>query len=187
MTADRRTTGGGSCRCPPCRYPFQPAAPLLCRFRPRAGLVGSRQRFARTRETFAPGANRMRNRGRIAPAPLPGVPKPSAAIADRQGRRPRIEGLSGYRAISALHHRGRCQSATSAMMPTVRRLARGMSTATNSMPAFSRPSRKCASRLRRSSLAITSLALKAPAGFDGLGKRWPRSMEGVFNQVIGAL
>ncbi len=37
-------------------------------------------------------------------------------------------------------------SATRAMIPTVRRLARGMSAATNSMLAFSRPSRKCARR-----------------------------------------
>lgn len=43
------------------------------------------------------------------------------------------------------------------MMRTVRRLASGMSAATKSTPAFSSPSRKCASRDSRSSLAITSL------------------------------
>jgi hypothetical protein len=42
--------------------------------------------------------------------------------------------------------------------PTTISLASGMSTATNLTPAFCRPSRKCASRDRRPSLAITSVA-----------------------------
>jgi hypothetical protein len=52
----------------------------------------------------------------------------------------------------------RPSSATTAMMPTVMRLACGMSAATKSMPAFSRPSRKWASRDKRSSLAMTNFA-----------------------------
>jgi hypothetical protein len=40
----------------------------------------------------------------------------------------------------------------------VRRFAFGMSAATKSTPAFSKPNRKCASRDRRSSFAMTSLA-----------------------------
>jgi hypothetical protein len=59
-----------------------------------------------------------------------------------------------------------------------------MSTATNSMPAFSRPSRKCASA-EAIELRNDQLGIESPTGFDGLGKRRP--MEGVFNQVIGAL
>jgi hypothetical protein len=42
--------------------------------------------------------------------------------------------------------------------------------------------RSCAVELRNDQHGIEN-----PAGFDGLGKRRPRSMEGVFNQVIGAL
>jgi sucrose phosphorylase len=49
-------------------------------------------------------------------------------------------------------------AATIAMIPTVRRLTFGISAATKSIPAFSRPSRKCASRDSLSSLAMTSLA-----------------------------
>src|ERR1700712_5409812 len=49
-------------------------------------------------------------------------------------------------------------------MPTTISLASGMSAATNFTPAFWRPSRKCASRERRSSLAMTSVE---PAELQG--------------------
>ena len=44
------------------------------------------------------------------------------------------------------------------MIPTVSRFAPGMSTAWKSTPAYFRPSRKCALRLSRSSLAIRIVA-----------------------------
>jgi hypothetical protein len=49
-------------------------------------------------------------------------------------------------------------SATMAMIPTVNRLADGISAQTKSTPASLRPSRKWALRLSRSSFAMTSLA-----------------------------
>lgn len=52
----------------------------------------------------------------------------------------------------------RSYCATSAMMPTVRSLAPGISQATNLTPLDCRVSRKAALRLRRSSLAMTSVA-----------------------------
>ncbi len=52
----------------------------------------------------------------------------------------------------------RSSSATMAITPTVSRLAFGMSAATNSMPAFSSPRRKPASRLSLSSFAKRILA-----------------------------
>jgi hypothetical protein len=67
----------------------------------------------------------------------------------------------------------RSSSATMAMIPTVRRLALGMSAATNSTPAFSSPSRKCASRLRRSSLAMMRVALCSRAQAQRLGQLGP--------------
>jgi len=48
------------------------------------------------------------------------------------------------------------QAAMTAIRRTVSRLVFGMSAAANSTPAFPSPSRKCASRERRSSLAMTS-------------------------------
>ena len=57
---------------------------------------------------------------------------------------------------SEIMRRSAC--ATSAIMPTIISLASGMSAATNLTPAFWSPSRKWASRLRRSSLAITRVA-----------------------------
>lgn len=54
--------------------------------------------------------------------------------------------------------RSASSSATSAMMPTVSRLAFGMSTATNSTPPSFSDRRKAALRASRSSLAITSTA-----------------------------
>jgi hypothetical protein len=41
---------------------------FFCSFRPRAGLVGLRQRFARRRKTFALGTNRLGNRATICEA-----------------------------------------------------------------------------------------------------------------------
>ena len=72
----------------------------------------------------------------------------------------------------------RSSSATSAMIPTVSRFACGMSTAMNSTPACSRPSRKWASRLSRSSATNDGLGVEGAAGVEGQGQR---------RTVVGAL
>lgn len=73
---------------------------------------------------------------------------------------PRVFAAARAARVRALTARA-SSSATNAIMPMVSRLACGMSAATNSTPAFSNPSRKCASRARRSSLAINSTARRA--------------------------
>jgi hypothetical protein len=88
-----------------------------------------------------------------------------ASPAGRQHTTPRS--LATARAAlvrSEMIRRSAC--ATTAMLPTIISLPSGMTAAANRTPAFRSPSRKCASRLRRSSLAITSVAPCTPAGSE---------------------
>ena len=77
------------------------------------------------------------------------VPSARCLAVSRAPRSPpsftprRLAAASAARVRSEM--RRRSSSAITAMMPIVSRLAWGMSTATKSTPAFSRPSRKCAS------------------------------------------
>jgi len=89
--------------------------------------------------------------------------RPRSVFLRLSGRPPSFTPLALAAASAALVRSDmarRSSSATMAIMPTVSRLAFGMSAAVNAMPERCSPRRKCASRARRSSFAMTSVALR---------------------------